>query len=115
MADKYIYLFYYSLKMSLFLSKIFGNMGKNKISTQLFGAYHQNNFSKLSEMLKIMGEGEVETFINCKVNGLTLIHQAVKDQNEEVIEILSQDLPYFRKIVDDDSNEHGITPLNLAV
>ena len=57
-----------------FLSKIFGSMGKNRVSAQLFSAYDQKNLSKLSEMLKIMGEGDVETFTNCKNNGLTLIH-----------------------------------------
>jgi hypothetical protein len=41
-----------------FLSKIFGSMGKNKVATQLFSAYQNNNITKLREMLKIMGEGE---------------------------------------------------------
>jgi hypothetical protein len=31
----------------------------------------------MSEMLKIMGEGEPEVFLMCKNNDLTLLHQAV--------------------------------------
>ena len=66
-------------------------------------------------MLKVMGEGEPDVFLNHKLDSFTLLHQAIKDKNEPVLEIISKELPYFRDIINNDDNDKDVTPLNLAV
>ena len=42
---------------------------------------------------------------------MSFLHHAVKDQNEQVIKMLKDELMYFDQIVDDSTNEDEITPL----
>lgn len=42
---------------------------------------------------------------------MSFLHHAVKDQNEQVIKMLKDELMYFDQIVDDNTNEDEITPL----
>jgi ankyrin repeat protein len=102
--------------MSKFLAKIFGSVGKDQVSTstKLFTAYQNNNLPMLSEVIKSLGDSEPQKFLECKHEDFTLLHKAISDKNEEVVQIIRQDLPYFKDIVDDASNEKGMTPLNLA-
>ena len=102
--------------MSKFLGKIFGSIGKNQgsTSTRLFTAYQDNNLPMLSEVIKSLGDSEPQKFLECKQEDFTLLHKAVSDQNEEVVQMIRKDLPYFKEIVDDASNEKGMTPLTLA-
>lgn len=102
--------------MSKFLAKVFGSVSKTQISTssRLFTAYQDNDLAMLSEVIKSLGDSEPQKFLECKHEDFTLLHKAVSDKNEEVVQIIRKDLPYFKEIVDDASNEKGMTPLTLA-
>jgi hypothetical protein len=45
---------------------------------------------------------------------LTLLHHAVFDENYPVVELMKNELKYFRDIMENDENEEGWTPLTFA-
>ena len=42
---------------------------------------------------------------------MSFLHHAVKDENEQVVKMIKEELSFFKEIVDDDSNEDATTPL----
>lgn len=56
------------------------------------------------EMLSILSNMSHHSFIEMKNEGMTLLHHAAFDGNLEAVGLMTE-LPYFKDIVDDSSNE----------
>lgn len=52
--------------------------------------------------------------MECKVENFSLLHHAVFDENYPAIELMRNQLKYFRDIIDEPNDESGWTPLTLA-
>eukprot|EP00347_Sterkiella_histriomuscorum_P009685 403340270 len=80
---------------------------KNK---RIFRAYEANAYK---EMISMLSGLNAQQFINITQEDMTLIHHAAFDGDVEAIGMMSS-LPYFKEIIDNDTNEEGWTPLLWA-
>jgi len=75
---------------------IFGGGSK---STKIWTAFDRGNYN---EMVSLLANTSVNEYLQMKRDSLSLLHHAINDR--VAVEKLSQ-IPIFRQIVNDDSNE----------
>ena len=63
--------------------------------------YERNQYK---EMMSVLANMDAQTFVQVKNEEMSLLHHAAYDGNFEVVNSMTT-LPYFKDVVNDDSND----------